>query len=252
MDGRLTALVLGATGLVGSELLRQLLLDERCSRVIALGRRDPGLEHEKLESRVIDFEDPASWRSSIQGDVLFSALGTTIKNARSQSAQHKVDYTYQLRVAEAAAQAGVDTYVLVSATGASPQSLLFYSRMKGELERDVTALGFRRVCILRPGLLRGPRREKRPGEQFAAATLRHLPAWSSLAKVRPIDASTLAHAAITVTFSEGTGSPSRPRLSLLPGSSFPPEVYEAADLFRLGSSPPSAPGPGLLPGDGGK
>jgi len=233
MDGGLTALVLGATGLVGSELLRQLAADERCARVIALGRRATGFDHEKVEDRVIDFDAPDAWRDAIQGDVLYSALGTTIKKAGSQAAQHKVDYTYQLRVAEAAARAGVDTYVLVSATGASPQSLIFYSRMKGELERDVSALGFRRVCILRPGLLRGARSERRPAEQVAAATLGLLPAWSSLARVRPIDASDVARAARAITFSSGLEAPSRPRSSLPPGSGLPPEVYEAADLFRL-------------------
>ncbi len=233
MDRGLTALVLGATGLVGSELLRQLVADERCARVIALGRRRTGVEHGKLEDRVIDFDDPGSWRDALHGDVLFSALGTTIKQAGSQAAQHKVDYTYQLRVAEAAAQGGVKTYVLVSATGASPQSLLFYSRMKGELERDVSALGFQRVCILRPGLLRGARPERRLAEQVGAAVLGLLPAWSSLARVRPIDASEVARAAVTITFSSGLELSFRPRSSLPPGSGLPPEVYEAADLFRL-------------------
>jgi uncharacterized protein YbjT (DUF2867 family) len=234
MDRPITAIVLGATGLVGTEVVRELLDDQRCGHVVALGRRRSSLEHPRLEQRVVDFEDPESWRGSLQGDVLFSALGTTIKKAGSQSAQHRVDYTYQLRIAEAAALGGVGTYVLVSATGADPQSLLFYSRMKGQLERDITALGFQRVCILRPGLLQGQRSERRPTEQWAAATLKHLPAWSGLARVRPIPAQRVARAALKIAFSEqplGMGVPSR--MSLLPGASVVPEIYEAKDLFRL-------------------
>lgn len=232
-----TALVLGATGLVGGELLRQLAADERCKRVVALGRRPAPFEHPKVEQRVIDFEAPETWRDELRGDVLFSALGTTLKTAGSQAAQHKVDYTYQLRVAEAAASRGVSTYVLVSAVGANPGSLLFYSRMKGELERDVSALPFERICILRPGLLQGPRQERRPGERFAIATLRHLPAWSALASVRPIPVEVVARAAREAAFSEAPGSTrSQPRLSLVPGAVVP-EVYEARDLLRLGRAP---------------
>jgi uncharacterized protein YbjT (DUF2867 family) len=234
MEQRATAIVVGATGLVGSELVRQLSADDRCGRIVTLARRPLAFEHPKLEQRVIDFDAPESWRAQLRGDVLFSALGTTLKTAGSQAAQHLVDYTYQLRVAEAAAHCKVGTYVLVSATGASPQSLLFYSRMKGELERDVSALPFDRICILRPGLLQGPRTERRVGERLAIATLRHLPAWSALATVRPITVEVVARAARAAAFTEAPGSArSRPRLSLLPGSVIP-EVYEAQDLFRLG------------------
>lgn len=234
MEQRATAIVVGATGLVGSELVRQLSADERCARIVTLGRRPLPFEHPKLDQRVIDFDDPDAWREHVRGDVLFSALGTTLKTAGSQAAQHLVDYTYQLRVAEAAASSGVGTYVLVSATGASPQSLIFYSRMKGELERDVSGLPFERICILRPGLLQGQRTERRVGERLAIATLRRLPAWSSLAAVRPITVEVVARAARAAAFTEAPGSArSRPRLSLLPGSVIP-EVYEAQDLFRLG------------------
>jgi uncharacterized protein YbjT (DUF2867 family) len=212
-----TAVVIGATGLVGSELLRQLLVDARFAAVVALGRRRTGVEHARLREHVIDFDAPASFAGFVAGDVLFSALGTTIRAAGSPEAQYRVDHGYQLRVAEAAARNGVATYVLVSSASASPRSRIFYSRMKGELERDVERLPFARVRILRPGPLDGERREVRAGERWALRVLRPL-APVLPASLKPIPAATVAHAAVAVAFDTAPGT----------------VRYEARELFRLG------------------
>jgi uncharacterized protein YbjT (DUF2867 family) len=190
------ALIIGATGLVGSHLLRQLLEDERFGSVTVFTRRSTGVRHPRLHEHVVSFDDIASWRDRVTGDVLFSALGTTISAAGSRDAQWRVDHTYQLETARAAAANGVATCVLVSAAGAAADSRVFYSRMKGELERDIAALGFRHLHILRPGLLAGPRAEKRAGERIAGRMLRALNAVGLFRKYRPIHADVVARAMI--------------------------------------------------------
>jgi uncharacterized protein YbjT (DUF2867 family) len=191
-----TALMIGATGLVGSQLLAQLLADDRFGKVIAFGRRALETAHAKLESRVIDFDAPGSWSSQVKGDVAFSSLGTTIKLAKTQEAQRKVDYTYQLEFAKAAAKNGVPTYVLCSAASADPRSGRFYSRIKGELDRDVQTLGFERVRIFRPSLLGGDRKEARTGEKIGSAVLGAMNALGIARKYREIHGDVVARAMI--------------------------------------------------------
>ena len=147
------ALVIGATGAVGRDLVEQLLKDDAFGSVVAFARRPLAVENPKLTVHVIDFDLPEQWQNLLQGDVLFSCLGTTIKAAGSQEAQWKVDYTYQYEAAKAARENGVETYVLVSSIGASPKAKFFYTRMKGELEEAVKTLGFPACFILQPPLL---------------------------------------------------------------------------------------------------
>ena len=144
------ALVIGATGAVGKDLIDQLLKDDAFGSVVAFVRRPLAVENPKLTVHVIDFDHPERWRQLLRGDVLFSCLGTTIKAAGSQAVQWKVDYTYQYEAAKAARENGVETYALVSAIGASPKAKFFYNRMKGELEEAVKKLGFPACFILQP------------------------------------------------------------------------------------------------------
>ena len=144
------ALVIGATGAVGKDLVEQLLKDDAIESVAVFVRRPFAVEDPKLTVHVIDFDRPEQWKDLLRGDVLFSCLGTTIKAAGSQEAQWKVDYTYQYEVAKAARENGVGTYALVSSIGANPKSKIFYSRMKGELEAAVKQLGFPACYILQP------------------------------------------------------------------------------------------------------
>lgn len=219
MDSTRTAILVGATGLVGREVLAQLLADPRFSAVTVLTRRSTGVTHEKLVEHVVDFDRPDAWRERVTGDVLYSGLGTTLKAAGSEDAQYRVDYTYQFEAARAARQNGADTYVLVSSAGASPRSRIFYSRMKGELERDTEALGFPRMRVLQPGPLDGDRQESRTGEKWMLRVLRPLaPVLPAVA--RPIHASIVARAGIAAAFDKAPG--------LL--------RYSPAELFRLGAT----------------
>ena len=143
-------LLIGATGATGSDLLRLLLDDGEVESVVIFVRRNPGVEHPKLTVHVIDFEKPEKWSHLVKGDILFSCLGTTRKDAGSKNAQWKVDYDYQYSFAKAARENGMGCYVLVSAMNASSKSRFFYSRMKGELDDDVTKLGFPRLLIFKP------------------------------------------------------------------------------------------------------
>lgn len=157
-----TALIIGASGLIGSALLQELLADERYSKVIALVRKPLGVQHEKLVQTRYDFDwtDP----SLVQGDELFCCLGTTISAAGSQAAFRKVDYDYVLETAKMALANGAKKIVLVSSIGANKDSKVFYSRVKGEIEAAVSALGYEACFILRPSLLLGAREDLRMGE----------------------------------------------------------------------------------------
>lgn len=189
-----TAIIIGATGLVGKSLVHLLVDDDRFSKIIVFLRRSLELKHTKLEEHVIDFDKPEQWMHLVQGDVLFSTLGTTIKQAGSKAKQYNIDYTYQYTFAQAAAQNKIPTYVLVSAAASSPDSKIFYSRMKGELERDVKTLGFKSIYIIQPGLLHGERKEERFGENMAYKVLNAVNAIGLFKQYRPIKGETVAAA----------------------------------------------------------
>lgn len=200
------ALLIGATGLVGNYLLRQLLSDNRFSTIKIFVRRPTGFKNPtKLEEYIVNFDEPEKWQHLLSGDVLFSTMGTTLRQAGSHSAQYRVDYTYQYRTAEAAAQNDVKTYVLVSAASADPDAFVFYTRMKGELERSVKRLPFQRIRIIQPGMLAGNRQEPRLAERIAlplAAMLARLP---GLAPYRPIHGREVANAMINAALDEKPG-----------------------------------------------
>jgi uncharacterized protein YbjT (DUF2867 family) len=201
-----TAIVLGATGLVGREIVSLLEADDDVSRVVLLTRRAPDRPvAAKTEVRITDFREPASFARGLEADALFSALGTTIRAAGSKEAQYEVDYTFQYEVARAARAAGVPAIALVSSLGADATSSMFYSRIKGELERDVIALGFPRTRILRPSILDGERRESRPGEAIGMFFMRGLGKVPGIAKYRPIPVRTVAAAAIALVRDEAPG-----------------------------------------------
>lgn len=160
------AIIIGATGAVGTDLTRQLLTDPRYEKVLTFTRRPPGFSHEKLESHIIDFNRPSDWSHLVKGDVLFSALGTSLKQAGSKEAQYRIDHDYQVSFAKAARRNGVRHLVIVSSLGADPASSFFYLKLKGIIERDVEALDFPGLTILRPpSLIR--RHAKRPAETIS-------------------------------------------------------------------------------------
>lgn len=192
-----TAIVIGATGLVGSYITLKLLDDNRYSKVKVFVRNSLEVKHPKLEEHIVDFEKLELWKDEIEGDELYSALGTTIKKAGSKDAQYKIDYTYQYETAKAAAKNGVKSYMLISSAGANYKSSNFYLRMKGNLDEKVQLLNFEKIRIFRPSILVGLRSEKRAGEsigiKIAGLITRIIPA---LKKYKPIKASLVAEAMI--------------------------------------------------------
>lgn len=147
------AIIIGATGATGNDLLNQLLKDDSFKEVAVFVRRAMDIQHKKIQVHVIDFDQPEQWKHLVTGDVLFSCLGTTLKAAGSKDAQWKVDFDYQYRFAEAASENGVNHLVLVSSDFASPDSRNFYSRMKGQLEAAVQQLNFPTITIFNPPML---------------------------------------------------------------------------------------------------
>ncbi len=200
-----TALVIGATGLVGSHLVTRLLQDERFGKVVIFVRRTTGIADSKLEEHIIDFEKPEQWKHLVNGDVLFSSLGTTRSKAGSKDAQKRVDYDYQYQFAEAAAGNDVPVLVLVSSVGAKASSPLFYTRIKGELERDVQALSFEKVVIVQPGPLYGEREEQRTGEELGMRVVGAMNRIGLMKKYRPIHGDTVALAMINACLDNRKG-----------------------------------------------
>lgn len=196
--------VIGASGLVGQQLVAQLLAHPEYERVRIFVRRTTGIGHPKLEEQLIDFDRTESWQHLVQGDVLFSTLGTTIKTAKTKENQYRVDFTYQYEFAKAAAGNGVPTYVLVSSMGANPRSSVFYSRIKGELEEAVTGFLFRKLLIFRPSILDGDRQEKRTGEKVGLVVSRFLTRFI-LKKYRPTPVRQLAARMISLSLDPAPG-----------------------------------------------
>lgn len=157
------AIVIGATGAVGKDLVEELLSRREYEKIITFTRRPLDIKSEKIESYIIDFDRPSDWAHLVKGDVLFSALGTSLKQAGSKEAQYRIDHDYQLSFAKAARENGVPHVVLVSSLGANRSSSMFYLKLKGLIERDVEALQFPQLSILRPpSLIR--KHAKRPAE----------------------------------------------------------------------------------------
>ena len=199
------ALVIGATGAVGKDLVRLLLEDEAFDRVDVFVRRHTGVSADKLLEHIVDFDRPEDWKELLRGDVLFSCLGTTIKAAGSQDAQWKVDYTYQYEAAKAARENGVRNYVLVSSVGASPKSKIFYSRMKGQLEEDVKKLGFPGCFILQPpSLIR--KGSDRFGEKASVEILKALNAAGLFRSWKPMPTEEVAAAMLRLAKSGASGT----------------------------------------------
>ncbi|MBR1793786.1 MAG: NAD(P)H-binding protein [Bacteroidales bacterium] len=198
------ALVIGATGAVGKDLVEQLLKDDSFERVDVFVRREMPLLSSKLVSHVVDFDHPEIWAELLTGDVLFSCLGTTIKAAGSQDAQWKVDYTYQYDAARAARANGVRQYILVSSVGADAKSKIFYSRMKGQLDEDVEKLGFPGCFILRPpSLIR--KGSDRFGEKAGVVVLKALNAIGLMRSWTPMPTEEVAAAMVRLAKSGKTG-----------------------------------------------
>ncbi len=202
-----TALLVGATGVVGGFVLRRLLDDRDYSAVTVLARRELGQKHAKLKTQLADFDLLEAQRPLFAVDDVFCCLGTTMRAAGSKAAFERVDYHYVVKSAELAAQAGAKQFLLISAIGASPKALAFYSQIKGRAEEAVKQQGIRTVHILQPSLLLGPRAEKRPGEHLAKmlAPALSLLTRGPVAKYRPIEADEVARRMVQYAKSNQSG-----------------------------------------------
>ncbi|MCL9807426.1 NAD(P)H-binding protein [Flavobacterium amniphilum] len=185
------ALIIGASGATGKDLAEVLLQDPDYTEVVTFVRRKSGSNHPKLTEIVIDFDYPETVSQFITGDVLFSCLGTTLKIAGTKEKQTEIDYGIPLRFASIAKNNNVKSLVLLSAYGASPSSTVFYSRIKGELERDIETLGFSDYTIFRPGLLLR-KDSDRFGEKISAAALHFMNKLGILKSFKPMPTQTLA------------------------------------------------------------
>lgn len=198
------AIIIGATGAVGRDLLEQLLASEQYERVDAFVRRELKLQHDKLHVHVIDFDKPDEWRHEVQGDALFSCLGTTLKQAGGKQPQWRVDHDYQLAFARAAADNGVGEYALCSSMGAKASSANFYMRMKGTLEDEVKALPFRHITIVQPpSLIR--KNSDRWAETLSVRILQALNRIGLLRSVAPMPTEAVAACMLRHTTANASG-----------------------------------------------
>lgn len=197
-----SAVVVGATGLVGREILKELVARPEFERVTAAARRalPEELQSPKLQTALIDFDRLDDQPDVFRASHVFCAMGTTIKQAGSQERFREVDFSYPVRVAELARATGARHFLLVSSVGANPASRTFYLKVKGELEGAILALGFPSTTVVRPSLLLGDRSEFRLGERIAARL-----AWALPRKYRAVHVCDVARALVDAAVEDRPG-----------------------------------------------
>ena len=189
---KLHALIIGATGATGRELVQLLLKDDDFHQVSIFVRNAPAIKHEKIKINVIEFKELEKYKDLIKGDVLFSALGTTKKDAGGKDQQYEIDYTYQYKFAKIAAENGVGQLSLVSSVGANAKSSFFYPKIKGKLEKAVKKLNFKKIDIFQPPMLIRQPDLMREGEKSGIKILNTLNKIGILKSQKPLAVEALA------------------------------------------------------------
>ena len=172
----MTATLVGATGLIGSYLLQELLNDPYFDTVKILIRRPVDITHKKLEKEIVDFNDGDSLLVALSNsDVLFCAIGSTMKKVKGdKEAYRKIDFDIPVNLARFCKMTGCEKFILVSSAGANPKSSNFYQRLKGETDEAIKRSGLKTIHIMRPSLLLGERKEYRLGENIGKAIMTSL------------------------------------------------------------------------------
>lgn len=202
-----TAIILGASGLVGNEVLKLLLLDINLEQIKVFVRKPLSVEHPKLEQIIVDFDAIDNYAHLIKGDVFFCCIGTTIKTAGSKDAFLKVDYTYPLSFAKIAKQNGLEKFLLISSIGADKTSSNFYLKVKGDIEVALEKIKFESLVILRPSMLLGDRKEFRFGESAGKIFMKlfSFVFIGNLKKYKAVEASAVAKAMVQLSKAEFKG-----------------------------------------------
>ena len=196
------AIILGATGATGTAILLQLIEDEDFKRVLIFTRKDPLIQHKKLITHIVDFDQLENWKSKIKGDILFSAMGTTLKDAGNKENQYKVDFSYQLNFAKAAFDNNVKKLLLVSSVGANSRSYFFYPKIKGKLENAVKNLDFQQIYIFRPPVLIRQNEKMRSNEKILIIIFKALNKLKLLLSQKPMKVEILAKKMIAISKKE--------------------------------------------------
>ena len=199
-----TALVAGATGLTGRQLVNLLLRDDRYQVIKVLSRSPLTTQDPRLKNFVVDFKALQEYADQLAADDVFCCLGTTMKKAGSKPAFEAVDYEYPLSLAHITKAQGASQYLLVSALGADKYSSIYYNQVKGRIEEALCTINFNAIHIFRPSLLLGAREEKRAGED-AAKLFYKLFNFLIPKKYKSIDASKVANAMLHYARTEQSG-----------------------------------------------
>ena len=205
-----TAVVIGATGLIGGHVVEELLNDEAFSKVRVLVRKTYRITHPKLEIKMVDFNNVNDYGPKMgEGDCIFCCVGTTQQKVKGdKEAYRKVDYDIAVNAARVGWIQGFKKYLLVSSVGANPRSSNFCLKLKGEIERDVTAISFQSIHIFHPSMLLGKRNEFRFGEETGKGLMKPLSFLliGPLRKYKPIQASDVAKAMVAAAKKDITGT----------------------------------------------
>lgn len=203
-----TALIAGATGLVGTELVKRLLKAPEYTKIIMIVRRPTGIVHEKLEEKVIRFEELSQLDLPARIDHVYCCLGTTIKKAKTKEAFQKVDLEYPVLLAKLAKKHEASQFLVISSMGANAQSPIFYNKVKGQLEAQLNEVGLNGLKIFRPSLLLGERNEFRFAEATTAKLSKSFPFVfiGKMKKYKPVQAATVARAMLAIALLDQSGT----------------------------------------------
>lgn len=196
MGTQKSAILFGATGLIGKQLLYELLDCVAYVAVTAVVRRDTGIRHAKLKQLIVDYSSLSDIKEQLLADDVFCCLGTTSKKTPNLEEYYRIDHDYPVAAARYTRENGARAFLFVSAVGANPTSSNFYLRMKGETERDIISLSFEQTHIFRPSLLMGDRPEKRGIESLGGVVLKAFNSLliSNLSKYKAIPSAWVAKA----------------------------------------------------------